>query len=572
MNKIQKSDGLFLWINKFYFLTTLAIITRLFYLQIYLGPIYTAQSRKNYIRHQHIAAPRGQILDCNRKPLVTNIPIRSLYWQSTGKSRLTDEQKRIISQLSYVCQISYDEQLIQTIAQAEKRNHPLLLYHNITFHQLATIEEMFSDHPNIVIKTEFKRSYPYKKAASHIIGYLGNIHAESTGKMGLEKAAEMKLQGHDGAIIKTINSYGKEIHTDIIEHAIAGTDIETTIDIDLQKIAEKNFSDEYIGTCIIMDPETGALKTLLSRPNFDPNIFLEPIYYQQWKELQEHQPFLNRAVHCSYPPGSLFKLITISAALETELISPDDMHNCKGYIHYGDRDYWCNRHNGHDIISVRQGLALSCNTLFYELGKKLSINTLADYAQRFGLGQKTGFLLSEAIGLIPTTSWKRETKGEPWWQGETLSASIGQSYLLTTPLQIARMFSGIFVGYLPKPRILKDEPIEKNPLYIKPETLEFLKKSMKSVVTEGTGRRVNRIKDIEVYAKTSTAQISTIDKRGLGQQYFEHGWVVVHFTIKGQKPLILVVLVEHAGTSRIPVIIAKNLLLDYKKYYERRTP
>jgi penicillin-binding protein 2 len=382
----------------------------------------------------------------------------------------------------------------------------------------------------------------------------------------------MKLQGHDGAIIKTINSYGKEIHTDIIEHAIAGTDIETTIDIDLQKIAEKNFSDEYIGTCIIMDPETGALKTLLSRPNFDPNIFLEPIYYQQWKELQEHQPFLNRAVHCSYPPGSLFKLITISAALETELISPDDMHNCKGYIHYGDRDYWCNRHNGHDIISVRQGLALSCNTLFYELGKKLSINTLADYAQRFGLGQKTGFLLSEAIGLIPTTSWKRETKGEPWWQGETLSASIGQSYLLTTPLQIARMFSGIFVGYLPKPRILKDEPIEKNPLYIKPETLEFLKKSMKSVVTEGTGRRVNRIKDIEVYAKTSTAQISTIDKRGLGQQYFEHGWVVVHFTIKGQKPLILVVLVEHAGTSRIPVIIAKNLLLDYKKYYERRTP
>lgn len=558
------------WINKFYFLVTLAIIVRLFYLQIYLGPIYRAQSKKNYIRYQQIAAPRGHILDCNGKALATNIPVRSIYWQSTGKPQLTDEQRLAISQVSYICNVSYNDQLIKTIAQAEKKKHSLLLCHDINFQQLATIEEILSDHPNITIRTEFKRDYPYKKSASHIIGYLGNTHTEPIGKMGLEKAADIKLQGHNGTIIRTINSYGKEIGSEIIKHSIAGTNITTTIDIDLQRIVEKNFSDEYIGACIIIDPKTGAIRALLSRPDFDPNIFLKPIYYQQWQELQKNQPFLNRAIHCSYPPGSLFKLITISAALETELISIDDQHNCKGYIHYGDRDYWCNRHNGHGIISIKQGLALSCNTLFYELGKRLTINTLADYAQRFGLGQKTGFILSETTGLIPTSSWKHETKGEPWWQGETLSASIGQSYLLTTPLQIARMFSSIFTGYLTKPRILNDEPIEKHALYIKPATLDFLKKTMKSVVTEGTGRLINRIKDIEIYAKTSTAQISTIDKRGLGQQYFEHGWVAIHFNIKGQKPLILVVLVEHAGTSRVPVMIAKNILLDYKKYYERR--
>jgi penicillin-binding protein 2 len=569
MNQTEKSYGPLLWIFKFYLFATICILARLFYLQIYLGPIYSTQSKKNYIRYQQIAAPRGQILDCNGKPLVTNIPIRNLYWQSTGKSRLTEEQKQAIFQLTSVCQITCDDELIQTIAQTEKKNRSLLLCHNINFHQLTIIEEMFAGHPNIIIKTEFKRYYPYRKMISHIVGYLGNIQNEATGKMGLEKALEMKLQGRDGTIIKTINSYGREIRTETIQCPVAGIDIETTIDINLQKIVEKNFSEEYIGTCIIMDPATGDLKALLSRPNFDPNIFLEPIYYQQWQGLQEKQPFVNRAVNCSYPPGSLFKLISISAALETGLIKKDDVHDCKGYIHYGDRNYWCNRHNGHGLISVTQGLALSCNTLFYELGKTLSINTLADYAQRFGLGQKTGFLLNETTGLIPTTSWKRETKGQPWWPGETLSASIGQSYLLVTPLQIARMFSGIFSGYLSKPRILKDEPVETSALYVQAETLEFLKKSMKSVVTEGTGRRVNRIKDMEVYAKTSTAQISTIDKRGLGQQYFEHGWVVVHFTIKGQKPFILVVLVEHAGTSRVPVIIARNLLLDCKKCYER---
>ncbi len=558
------------WINRCYSFAALVIIFRLFYLQIYVNQIYTVQSKKNYIRYQEIIAPRGEILDCNKKALATNTPIRSLYWKSTGKAQLTDEQRLTISQLTGICNLTCNDQLIKAIAHAERKKKSLLLYHHINFNQLATIEEIFPNHPNIKLKTEFKRDYPYKKSASHLIGYLGNTDAQLRGKMGLEKALDTILKGHNGTIMRTINSYGKKIDSEIIEHPIAGATIQTTIDIDIQKIIEKNFSDAYIGSCIVMDPETGALLALLSRPDFDPNMFLKPISYKQWQELQTDQPFLNRAIQSSYPPGSLFKLVTISAALETGLISIDDTHHCKGYVHYGDRDYWCNRHNGHGIISIKQGLALSCNTLFYELGKKLTINTLADYAQRFGLGQKTGFILSETTGLIPTSSWKYQTKGEPWWQGETLSASIGQSYLLTTPLQIARMFSGIFTGYLPKPRIINDEPIEKSILYLKPATLDFLKKTMKSVVTEGTGRLINRMKDIEIYAKTSTAQISTIDKRGLGQQYFEHGWVAIHFTIKGQKPLILVLLVEHAGTSRVPVMIAKNILLDYKKYYERR--
>lgn len=567
---IQQSPSLStLWIKTAYTLLTLCIIIRLFYLQIYLGAGYATQSKKNYLRYEHIPAPRGQILDCRGRPLVTNIPVRNLYWQSSGKKQLTEQQKQTIVQLTHLCPINYNEALIQQISMAERRNSTLLLYPNLNFNQLSAIEELFADDQNISIRTDFKRDYLYKKTASHLMGYLSNIDINTIGKMGLEKAVDKKLQGIDGALIKTINSYGKEICSEKIKESVPGFDIHTTIDIALQQIAEAAFSDEYIGTCIIMNPETGAIKALLSRPNFDPNIFLEPIYYQQWQTLQEHQPFLNRAINCSYPPGSLFKLVTISAALETGLINSYDLHTCNGYIHYGNRDYWCNKHQGHGTISIKQGLALSCNTLFYELGKKLSINVLADYAKRFGLGQKTGFLLNEATGLIPTTEWKRETKGQPWWPGETLSASIGQSYLLTTPLQIARMFSAIFTNYLTKPRILEDEPIERVPLAIKQETLEFLKESMRSVVTEGTGRRVNKINNIEVYAKTSTAQTSTIDKRNFGRQYFEHGWVVVHFTIKGQQPLTLVVLVEHAGTSRVPVMIAKQLLLQCRNFYEK---
>ncbi len=209
--------------------------------------------------------------------------------------------------------------------------------------------------------------------------------------------------------------------------------------------------------------------------------------------------------------------------------------------------------------------------MFYEIGKDIDIDLLAQYAFKFGLGKKTGIIFPEQTGIVPSKEWKQEHKGEQWWPGETLSVSIGQSFLLVTPIQVARMIASIFTGYLITPRILSDEPIIKEPLDIAPETISFLQESMKSVVTRGTGKRINKVKDIEIYAKTSTAQISTFRKRTLNTAFLEHGWFVAHFQYKNYSPLVIIILVEHVGTSQVATNIAKNFLVEYKKLIEQNT-
>ncbi|HEX4069509.1 MAG TPA: penicillin-binding transpeptidase domain-containing protein, partial [Candidatus Babeliales bacterium] len=318
----------------------------------------------------------------------------------------------------------------------------------------------------------------------------------------------------------------------------------------------------------VLNPADGAIVALVSRPHFDPNMFLDPISHEQWQGLQEKNPFLNRAFDASYPAGSTFKLVTISAALERNIISEDELWNCKGYTLFGGRKYWCARRCGHGEISVKKAVAESCNTLFFEIGKKIDIDVLAEYAHKFGLGKKTNIVFPEKVGLIPNREWKFDYKGERWWPGETLSVSIGQSFLLATPIQIACMIASIFTGYLVAPRLLINEPVVTNPLDIKPETIAFLQKSMKSVVKSGTGKSVRKIKDMTIYAKTSTAQTSDFSKRKLDEKYLEHGWFVGHFQYKEYDPLVMVVLVERVGAAQVATTIAKNFLIEYKKYMD----
>jgi penicillin-binding protein 2 len=184
------------------------------------------------------------------------------------------------------------------------------------------------------------------------------------------------------------------------------------------------------------------------------------------------------------------------------------------------------------------------------------------------LGEKTNIIFPEKSGLVPSREWKMNSKGERWWPGETLSVTIGQSFSLATPIQVARMIGGIFTGNLVSPRLLVNEPFVITPLDIQPATISFLKKSMKMVVRHGTGRGVREIKDIKIYAKTSTAQTSDFSKRKLDQKYLEHGWFVGYFQYKNYTPLVMVLLVEHAGTAQVATKVAKNFLVEYKKYMD----
>jgi penicillin-binding protein 2 len=548
----------------------LIIIARLVYLQVNLTDHFFARSQKNFLRTEAIPTQRGSIVDRNGKLLATNRPVINIYWQGTGHGSYTKEQTEILKQLEIILAqpILNDPSLKTRITQSERTYKETHIASDITLEQLSKIEEAFPNHPNISIKTTFKRHYPHRSCASHVLGYLGrSLDIEPSGKMGLEKILEDILRGQEGMIQKTINSVGRKLAEQELRASLIGKNIQTTIDLNLQKVCEKVFPQKHTGSFILMEPESGDIMALVSRPDFDPNIFLDSISTDYWNNLQEKKPFINRAFTAAYPPGSIFKLVTISAALEYDLIATDSTWQCNGFVKSGKRKHWCHLRSGHGELNTSQALAQSCNILCYEIGKNIDIDQLAHYAHKFGLGQKTNILFPEKEGLIPTRQWKLETKGEHWWQGETLSASIGQSFLLVTPIQTACMISSIFTGYIPTPRLLSIEKTDHRPLEIAESTRDFLKQSMKLVVTTGTGKRVSKVNDMEVYAKTSTAQTSAYSKRNLGASYKEHAWFVAHITYKEHKPLVAVVFVENAGTSRVPTIIARNFLVEYKKLF-----
>ena len=546
--------------------------SKLMYLQIYLGTRFLHKSTKNFLRFETVMSPRGNIVDTHGNLLATNRPKYDVYWKGSGNYRLLPQQKLKLKNLEKIIgQPCIDNKVFtKRIERAERYYKKELLASDINFEQLSRLEEMFPNAYNISIEQSFKRFYPHNAYASHILGYLGNINFDVTGKMGLEYLFENTLRGKQGTIITTINSLGRKLTETPLKQALAGTTIATTLDLDLQNIVESVFPQQKTGACILMDTYSGEILAITSRPHFDPNIFLAPILHDSWKKMQEEQPFLNRTFNASYPPGSIFKLVVTSAALETGIITPETIWDCKGFITFAGRKYRCHERKGHGKLTVSQALEQSCNPLFFDIGTKMSIDTMADYAHRFGLGEKTNVIFPEKTGLVPTIEWKQKYKGERWWPGETLSAAVGQSFLLVTPIQIVRMIASIFSGYLVSPRILKSEPFTKKTLRIKQETLDLLKQSMKKVVTQGTGKKIGDIKNIEIYAKTSTAQTSALYKRHRGKKYREHGWFVTQFYYKTHKPLTMVVLVEHAGTSRIPILIAKRFFIRYKKLMDNK--
>ncbi|EKD49104.1 MAG: hypothetical protein ACD_64C00001G0002 [uncultured bacterium] len=566
MNDLQPIDSRLGSITIALICVLFLISSRLFYLQIIWNAYYIERSEKNFLRIEAIPSQRGTIYDCHGNLIATNRPVAHLIWNGTGNRTLSQQQKKLLAHLEAITEssITSNAQLMQSIVSAEKRYKQILLAQDIPLQQLSQITEQYPDAPNIGISTHFERYYPYGPYASHVIGYLSR--QVDSGQMGLEKICNDLLKGQEGSVLKTINSTGRNITETTEQESLAGRDIYTTIDINLQRIAEQVYPENHSGCLLIMDPENGAIRALVSRPTFDPSLFLKPISYETWNELQHKKPFLNRATN-PYPPGSIFKLVTISAALENGLLHSDQIWDCKGFVEFAGRKYWCHRRWGHGELSTPQAFAQSCNILFFELGKLMNIDLIADYARQFGLGQSTDFLFADHPGVVPSRDWKMLTKGERWWPGETLSVTIGQSFLLATPLQIARMIGSIFTGYLAKPRILESELVECSPLDLKPLTLEFLRRSMRLVVTRGTGKKVNDIPDMKVYAKTSTAQITDFAKRKLSTDYLEHAWFVAYARYKTEKPLVFLVLIENAGTSQVASTIAKELLCAFRNLH-----
>ena len=551
----------------FFCTVSVIILFRLIFLQIIKYEKFSSNGERNFARLKMITAQRGNILDCNQNPLVTNTPVTTVIWQGTGNKKLTEQQSQILYKVAQILQIPICE---KNITIAEKFSKQIILAEHVLPQQLSLIAEQCSDLPNIILETAYERFYPHEKLACHLLGYLSDAHVVMHGKTGLEKIFEDLLKGQPGINLQCINSFGALLNSKHIKDQESGQDLITTIDLQLQQIAEQCMSNQQTGSFILMNPRTGSICALVSLPNFDPTILSKKMSPETWQSLQENRPFVNRAFNASYPPASIFKLVTVAAALEEKIVDADAMFRCQGYLTFKDRKYYCNKHSGHGVISLKEGLAYSCNIPCFKIAQRIPVDTLASYAFEFGLGKKTDVLFPEQNGLVPNNEWKKAVKGERLWTGETLSLSIGQSFLLVTPIQIACMIGSIFEGYLIRPKILVNQEICKTPISISRKTREFLQEGMKWVITTGTGRSMNKFLNITMFAKTGTAQ--TINRSNNDDDdnchdsgHLDHASFASYFYTEKSEPLVLVILLEHVGGSRIAISVAKEFFKSYTK-------
>jgi penicillin-binding protein 2 len=362
------------------------------------------------------------------------------------------------------------------------------------------------------------------------------------------------LRGIPGERIIEIDALGREIKLLKENPPVKGEDLKLSIDINLQKAAEEAFAGRA-GAVAALKPDTGEILGLVSRPSFDPNLFARGVNYSQWAALIQDKktPMLNRALQSQYPPGSTFKIVTAIAALNEGVITPDTKVTCTGGITYGKWQFGCWKKGGHGTISLHRAIVESCDVYFYEVGKRLGIDKIAEYARKLGLGSKTGLqLVKERSGLIPDTNWKYEKRNQQWYLGETFNAAIGQGYVSVTPMQMAQLMSVVANGgSIYRPVMVKAEALLQPvaSVDIKPHVLELVRDGLYGVVNEGGGTGGAAKSSVAtIGGKTGTAQVVGIRKSShhLPEKLRDHAWFVAFAPV--EKPAIAIcVFVEHGG-------------------------
>ena len=455
--------------------------------------------------------------------------------------------------------------------------------------------------PGILLDIEPRRVYPFGDAVSHIVGYLGEIDEQQLkklkktnyvpgdfiGKYGIEYQLEKYLRGISGGRQIEADAMGREIKLLKKITPVQGYNVYLTIDIDTQLAANMAMKDK-VGAVIAMDPQNGKILAAVSAPSFDPNLFAAGIKKEQWSSLITN-PFRvieTKFTQGQYPPASTFKLITAAAALEDNIITPSTKIYAGGSFWFGRREYRDWKAGGHGIIDIHRAIVESSDTFFYQVGLKTGIDRLAYYAKGFGLGRKTGIhLTNEKSGFVPSTKWKKDAYGVKWYEGETISVSVGQGYLTTTPLQMMNAYAAIANGgrlFLPqlidRTETQTGEVIERftpqetgGRVPVSPVNMKILQDALKGVVNEngGTGWTA-RLPGIEVAGKTGTAQVirlkeNTPRKKPKDTPYEQrdHAWFIGY--APAENPQIAVaVIVEHGGFgAEAAAPVAREVIRTY---------
>jgi penicillin-binding protein 2 len=564
---------------------------QLWNLQIREGPRYRDLSENNRTRTVIMEPARGLIYDRNGVLLANNVPSFTLYVSLED----VKDRELLITQLSSL--LGLEEELVRKklIARGNKQL-PRKVKDRLTLREATLVESHRLDLPGVMVQVESQRNYPGGVTASHLLGYVGEVSPDQlekpefadlhqgsiVGQYGVEKFFDRLVRGQAGQKSIEVDAVGHEKRTVVVEEPHSGDNLYLTIDSRLQKVAETLLGDET-GAIVALDPRTGDVLAMASRPGFDPNILSRELTPKQWAEIvqDEGRPLNNRASQGQYPPGSVFKVMMAAAALETNTVTPSTTIHCNGGYQFGRRLYHDWKAGGHGSVDLRRALVQSCDVYFYTVGQRMGIEVMASYAHQFGLGEETGIELpSERIGIVPSEAWKRKAKNEPWLPGETISASIGQGYVNVTPLQMASLIGTVANnGVTYRPRLvqavmdratgeLKQRlAVSSRTLKLKPGTLPLIKEALAGVVKEGTATKAQSAL-VTIAGKTGTAQMTALrtgPEKDIPKKFRDHAWFVA-FAPVDAPTIAVAVLGEHmghGGSAAAP--LAKELIETYVK-------
>jgi penicillin-binding protein 2 len=563
----------------------LFLITGFWDLQIRNPEVYQERALENSVKSIPVLAPRGKILDRDGRVIVDNHDSFSLY---LSRENLKMEHLRPIAE---GLNLDYDS-LVARVRRFQSRGapqyEPIAIKEELTPGELAFVDSHkdANTFPELEVVHVQHRLYPRDGLAAHVIGYVGevseselstpefaNFHqGDVIGKDGIERQYNDQLMGVDGQRRVEVDSYGNERRVLDDKEAIPGKNLQLTLDLDLQAVAELTLENRR-GAVVALDPRTGEVLAMVSRPAFDPNLFAGRIRSKDWKDLVDNpaHPLMNRAIQAQQAPGSTFKPIMLLAGLETGAIDDNFHISCPGGATFYGHFYKC--WGRHGTVGLHEGLVHSCDTFFYNVGNRMDIDDIAHYAEMVGYGHKTGIdLPHEAEGVVPSRRWKIRTQHEKWFAGENISVAIGQGATTVTPLQMASAIGGIAIGgmwfqphLVPEVHLL---PARRGEVNL--ENIGKVISGMYGVVNEGgTGVRA-KLPGIDVCGKTGSAQLVSNGaiKAGfkVAADMKDNAWFV-GFAPRDNPEIVVAALFENGEHGQLAAPIVRDVL---KAYFDKK--
>ncbi len=577
------------------------LVARFYYLQVVRHDYFHTRAEDNRIALLPVVPNRGTIVDRNGVVLARNY---AAYTLEITPSR-TRGLEETIDELATIIPIeARDRRRFRKVLEESRNFESVPIRTRLSDEEVARFIAQRYRFPGVEVQARLFRDYPQGASASHVIGYIGRINdrdverietrgdaanyrgSEYIGKSGLELSYETELHGVTGVEQVEVNAGGRAVRQLSSTPASAGNDLELTLDIELQKIAEAAFGQRR-GALVAIEPETGGVLALVSTPTFDPNLFVEGISTQDWKALNDSpdHPLLNRAIYSTYPPGSTFKPFMALAGLATGKRTASQAIADPGVFNFGGHRFMDDKIGGHGMVDLHKSIVVSCNTYYYQLANDLGIDGIANFMAPFGFGARTGIdVPGEAEGVLPSPQWKKKRFRKPeqqrWFGGETISVGIGQGYNAYTPLQLASALATLVNdGKVFRPhvvrhvidtrsggkRVVEPAPIRHIPL--RADHLAAVRQAMVDVNKSGTGRRAFAGAPYEVGGKTGTAQVFSLKgakyvEGRVAERLRDHSWFIAY--APADKPKIaLAVLVENGGFGSQSAAPIARQVIDY---------